>query len=1500
MNRLAKRVISTIVASTMMVTNCSVNALAGGDGSKVKQSSAGDGNGGSSVPPATGGDFGVRDNPKNGVRISLVDIDDPSKVVSVDENGDPTVIDILYTTEGGFNESSASFTTLHEDHVLRAVKTQRYDDANVQNQKIKRIFTNTEVYPRILNEQDKKDGMTEDYDENSRITVGEYLFGNMQSSSGVGNFFNWARFDGSFICNGKNFMNWMSIGETGSANMNGQGNDEAQKVADEKIPEVKDYKPETATKKAGKQTKYVKSKPELKASAEKQLKSNKNSGNAISIFQQILRFEYLIGLLPFHMSLSSSSDDFIIEAHALTEEVQNTSDTKVSMGGRHDKGDMTGNAEANTDHSSSKTEAGTDKPENVQKMVDVELKLPVNLRKYYIMRKIAGLRTDDAGHKLLMTKSVLDKINSGNKEATIADCTEEWVCLVEPIVFFTPMTRIPVPKPGDYGTKLYGTISSIYDYVADRADFYRPCGILTNSENFMNYKAFSVLWNPFEIKETLDLKKVKLEYIDFEYKDSKTADEINKLKEQAWNTGTRYVIQGGKVGTSPNALRLSELNRWQSGAPEATAQIGDKELSFTGESVWKSGHDVAAVTMTALKNGFNGGKPADIKLAKWYVARIGDTELVEDVVTDGLYYGKILVDNEGDPNKDDDYYEVEGFATGYEDLVPKDGDTSTTYEEYRDKNKGSYASSGQGYVEIKPTDKDKVLYVKLVGKPTNKLSVLKYFYDSDDTLVNIEIDSASPKEAYDAHEDGYSVIEWRQTPDIPISAHDWSEVPSSSNNGTSESITIGGNTQTIYIQYKEQEAADNQIVLHENEIAHTYRLQDLNSLIKSVNSFKSREASDEHGHWESDDDGDDYWVVDHESNEIQNEEHYNFNITNKADYNSTNFIGANGSFLPIENGDVEDSGEAPTIGAFSTGGVIPNLQFSLYRDKGKDNVTLYPNKSNNKSELANIGITRESYTYNGGRIKDKGKTDWVSKFFTKYQYSALDNKITGRPEYTCHDGSPGYISAYGKPDVVLQTINAKFSQTNNVMEKAYLGEANTGDETSTQSSNAFSVIGTNFSRNNTYKSTEAGTQKFISFFPYIKMEYQTANEFDASHKDSGSHKAYVTSTNVSKISKNASVEAGIYQSGGSGPDGQYGIGLQSEQWSTHARAISGLESKGVSSSLSNISLIPGGATMNLQTNNTNKNIPEVYLGFRAFEMCIPDELKDTIQEKDMVTTSQAKQNGTNFYNQVQSMLKGYQLEKWISIGIEPKESGLHTWEKVSGEGEIGTFDGNELQHNSKYYLKTGSTDGNGAQFSLTNQAMEQHVYRVYADITPDDTAKNGETVNVTKDGNIIATARIKSDKNVSELLSNSEVDTVNKHTRFVDNFVAALDINKGSSRQDEGWYCEAHDGIEVVETDAKMQIIFGDENGNPQVRSEVIDPHLVGKLESRADTLSMEDSKTRTVQYRMSNSSLNADADKGSGYIGTFDGMDICIPNINKVMRSRLHYMSNNTVMDLN
>ena len=95
------------------------------------------------------------------------------------------------------------------------------------------------------------------------------------------------------------------------------------------------------------------------------------------------------------------------------------------------------------------------------------------------------------------------------------------------------------------------------------------------------------------------------------------------------------------------------------------------------------------------------------------------------------------------------------------------------------------------------------------------------------------------------------------------------------------------------------------------------------------------------------------------------------------------------------------------------------------------------------------------------------------------------------------------------------------------------------------------------------------------------------------------------------------------------------------------------------------------------------------------------------------------------------------------------------------------------------------------------------------------------------------------------------------------------------------------------------QVGFG---GDAPIRSEVVDTKLTGKLENRDDTLSFDssklDEKTRTVQYRMSASPTTKPG--VAGYIGTFNGLDITVPSMNRVMRTRLHYMGNNTVMDLN
>lgn len=55
---------------------------------------------------------------------------------------------------------------------------------------------------------------------------------------------------------------------------------------------------------------------------------------------------------------------------------------------------------------------------------------------------------------------------------------------------------------------------------------------------------------------------------------------------------------------------------------------------------------------------------------------------------------------------------------------------------------------------------------------------------------------------------------------------------------------------------------------------------------------------------------------------------------------------------------------------------------------------------------------------------------------------------------------------------------------------------------------------------------------------------------------------------------------------------------------------------------------------------------------------------------------------------------------------------------------------------------------------------------------------------------------------------------------------------------------------------------------------------------------------TRTVQYKMSSAPTTNPNEPG--YIGDFNGEPIVIPQISEILKTRLHYMGNNTVMALN
>ena len=56
--------------------------------------------------------------------------------------------------------------------------------------------------------------------------------------------------------------------------------------------------------------------------------------------------------------------------------------------------------------------------------------------------------------------------------------------------------------------------------------------------------------------------------------------------------------------------------------------------------------------------------------------------------------------------------------------------------------------------------------------------------------------------------------------------------------------------------------------------------------------------------------------------------------------------------------------------------------------------------------------------------------------------------------------------------------------------------------------------------------------------------------------------------------------------------------------------------------------------------------------------------------------------------------------------------------------------------------------------------------------------------------------------------------------------------------------------------------------------------------------------RSRTVQYKMSSAPTTNPNEPG--YIGDFNGEPIVIPQISEILKTRLHYMGNNTVMALN
>ena len=545
---------------------------------------------------------------------------------------------------------------------------------------------------------------------------------------------------------------------------------------------------------------------------------------------------------------------------------------------------------------------------------------------------------------------------------------------------------------------------------------------------------------------------------------------------------------------------------------------------------------------------------------------------------------------------------------------------------------------------------------------------------------------------------------------------------------------------------------------------------------------------------------------------------------------------------------------------------------------------MYPRYNDGvKNELTQIGIRSISYSPAQSRVgQTSGSGSYISAFKATYGYKVKDDLIKYSYEVKRGRGDYDTVTRTFRITEGVGLISQLRSYYNtSITTKYYLGKPNSGlDLPNRTSRERFVINGKTFNGNLYFDYTKGS----LGFYPFTRMRYHsvanTSNKF-----------AFVTSTNKSSMYGVTAVDSGVYRSNPS----LYGIDIQSTQWSTHTRAVEGLSRLVGSHAQPNKSLIPGGATMDLKSANTSNEASQIWLGFRTYQVSLPDSSSEAYIEKTGIeSTSSAIAKGKAFADEVKNVIAGYRVEKYAKTGIVQENNFTAPTKVFAG----GSFGGNRLSSPSdkKYYLRDDVTGSQSSAIDVIGEEpLNQVTYKVYKNSANNLLSSKFGVIVVEKNGSVIASG------NKASVLGNQEVKELDSRTKVITNLDNALDNGGDSSdRNNQNWYYEGNEPIEVVMSTFAYQIGFG---GDSAVRSEVVDPKLAGKLENKSDLLNFSDDKltekTRTIQYKLSSGSKNAPS-SGSNYMGTFNNIKVVIPGMTDVFKSRVHYMGNNTVQDLN
>lgn len=519
--------------------------------------------------------------------------------------------------------------------------------------------------------------------------------------------------------------------------------------------------------------------------------------------------------------------------------------------------------------------------------------------------------------------------------------------------------------------------------------------------------------------------------------------------------------------------------------------------------------------------------------------------------------------------------------------------------------------------------------------------------------------------------------------------------------------------------------------------------------------------------------------------------------------------------------------------------------------RGQDKLTVadFKNTESTKNDLRDVNSSGFAV---GNTPQGKRKTsDYIDRFNLYFV-----NELSGtdiRTQYGAYSAAP-FTKAICNNDrgAVLYTPLSMNDIT--VKVEVYSGSKSAGiNDMSNNNSACLQIPATGF--NQSSGRMIQGTQT-ITFYPYIRMKYDTLTATDKT--------VYVLGQYMRSISPNSYAEINWNKKSSDN------LTLISSQWSTHAQPVNDHGANNV---------LPGGSNLGLGVKQSDRQMVEV----TTYQVAVMGEFETQVTltggSNGGLTEELAIQNHEAFVDTVKEGLDDVVIQQYVDKN--PTKSNAFDGIQVNSGSDISAL-GNGSSTSStedKYYFRNDGVGNLGNQGDL--DVNEEGTSTTYIKISADTSG------NILMNGNVVLTK----DQDYTALTG--EAKLLDERTYIIRKLVKAIERNTGDDNSaknvnDNHWYNEAVDDLTVVVQRTKLTVGYID----PPERSSVLDPKLIPYTENKSDMFTnyhISQFKTRNYSEYYTTPYV----------IGTFKNQTIQMRNMDMLFYSRPFYIPNVTTQDL-